>query len=48
MSVIEKIFFIDCKIFKILIMCSKKEFVSINLIVNELNVIIRSVRMYIK
>ncbi len=48
MSVTEKIPSIDHKIFKILIMCSKKEFVSINSIANELNVTTRSVRTYIK
>lgn len=48
MSVTEKIPSIDRKIFKILIMCSKKEFVSINSIANELNVTTRSVRTYIK
>lgn len=48
MSATEKIPSIDRKIFKILIMCSKKEFVSINSIANELNVTTRSVRTYIK
>ncbi|NMS89989.1 transcription antiterminator [Clostridioides difficile] len=48
MNVTEKIPSIDHKIFKILIICSKKEFVSINSIANELNVTTRSVRTYIK